>query len=79
MTDNEIGRERYIRAGSTELIDNLQIVIRRVLTVHRRKHIVRPRLYREMQIRHQRIDFTMGGDQIRGHITRMRRGVANTF
>ena len=56
--------------------DDREIVGARVAAVHGGEDAVGARLHRQMQLRHQRRQIAMRGDQIVVHVARMARGVA---
>ena len=75
--DDEVAGQGDIRPRAADPLHQAQIVFGRVPPVHRLQHPVRPRLHRQMQEGHQRVQFAMGGDQRLIHVAGVAGGVAD--
>ena len=75
--DDEIARHHHVGPGGADALDQAQVGICRVATVHGLEDPVRSRLHRKMQVGHQLWFLGMGGDQVVGHVVGMRGRVAD--
>ena len=76
--DDEIGCEGEIRAARTKTRNHVEIILARMLAVHRRKDTVGTGLHRQVHVGHQLGQFAMGRDQIVIHVARVARRVTQT-
>ena len=75
--DDEVRGQHDVGPRGADAVDQPQIVLRRVLAVHRLQNRVRPRLNRQMQIGHQLRHIAMRSDQVVGHVVRMAGRIAD--
>ena len=69
--DDDVGRERDVRADGADLADQSTVFLRGVLAVHGGEDAVGASLERQMKVGHQLADICVRMDQIIGHVARV--------
>src|SRR5690606_33691741 len=77
--DNEIAGKGELWLSRAQLLDDPQIESAVMLAVHRRQNAVGTGLHREVQVGHQLVEVTVGGNQLLVHVPGVGGGVAQAL